>query len=412
MPGARCLAPEGRLYTSLMPTLAKPLTGILVADFSRILAGPLCTMMLADAGARVIKVEQPGRGDETRRWGPPFIEGESAYYLSVNRGKESITLDLGSSRGREIAGKLIERADVAVDNFLPVQKTRLGLTAEKVRAINRRIIHCSISGFDQDGPDADLPGYDLLAQAAGGFMAITGQADDDPTKAGVALSDVLTAHYAHGAILSALVARERTGTGSTLDVSLHGSTVASLINVGQAYLVTGREPLRWGNAHPAIVPYEAFHGSDRLMVIAVATDRHFEILCREVLEHPEVAADSRFRTNADRVTNRDELIPMLQAWLRARPAAEWIERCRNAGIPAHVVSTIGEVFEADASPADWMAHPSIGALRMTRGPVLRDGARSASPLPPPLLGEHTDSILGELGCGQDEITRMRDDGVV
>lgn len=389
-----------------------PLTGLLVADFSRILAGPLCTMMLGDEGARVIKVEQPTRGDETRRWGPPFVEGESAYYLSINRNKESMGLDLGHEQGRAIARKLIERADVVVENFLTRQRRKLGLDPEEVRRINPRIIHCSISGFDADGSSAEMPGYDLLAQAAGGLMAITGTEDGGPTKVGVALSDVLTAHWAHGAILAALLRREREGVGETIEVSLHGATVASLANVAQSYLVTGREPRRWGNAHPAIVPYEAFEARDRTFVIAVATDKHFQILCREILDVPKLADDSRFRTNADRVTNRAALVPMLARSFANEDAEAWIARCHEHGIPAMLVAEFREVFPKADSPTIEVDHPTIGPLRMVRNPVRRDGKRIATATAPPLLGQHTEAILRELGCDDPQIRALRDSSVI
>ncbi len=369
-------------------------------------------MLLADAGARVVKIEQPGRGDETRRWGPPFAEGESAYYLSVNRNKESLTLNLKSEEGREIAGRLIERADVVVDNFLPDQKRNLGLSAEWIREKNPGAVHCSISGFDSDGPDADLPGYDLLAQAAAGLMAITGPADGSPSKVGVALSDVLTAHHAYGAICSSLVARERSGEGSSIEVSLIGSTLASLINVSQAHLITGTEPIRYGNAHPTVVPYEAFHATDGLFVVAAATDRHYRALCVEVLDAAQLADDPRFDTNSNRVSNREALIPELERRFATRPAAEWITRCRKSGVPAHSVDSLGNIFESGSPHIETVDHPTIGSLRMVRSPIRRDGTRPSARSAPPLLGEQTESILGELGFSADEISEMQRRGVV
>ncbi|HUP64543.1 MAG TPA: CoA transferase [Thermoanaerobaculia bacterium] len=366
-----------------------PLDGVLVADFSRILAGPLCTMMLGDAGARVIKVEPPG-GDETRRWGPPFVAGESTYFLSVNRNKESIVLDLKREGGIEAARRLIQRADVVVENFKDADRLRFGFEAGALQALSPGAVVCSIRGFDRDAADAALPGYDLLAQAAGGLMAITGEPDGPPVKAGVALSDVLTAHYAHGAILAALYAREKTGRGSAIEVSLFGATVASLVNVAQAFLLTGEEPRRYGTAHPSIVPYQTFAAADRSFALAVASDRHFERFARDVLERDDLARDPRFVTNAGRVTHRGTLIAEIEETIRRRTAAEWIERCRRAAIPAALVERFEEIF---ARPlVQTVEHPAIGPLPLVRSP-LRTTAGAPRPLPPPRLGEHSRSVL-------------------
>lgn len=385
---------------------------MVVADFSRILAGPLCTMLLADGGARVIKIEEPGRGDETRRWGPPFVAGESAYFLSVNRNKESLTVNLKSPAGRRVARRLIERADVVVENFLPDQRRQFGLTAAAVRRVNRRAVLCSISGFEPGSPEAELPGYDLLAQACGGLMWITGEPDGDPMKVGVALADVLTAHYAFGGIVSALLARGKGGRGSHLQVSLFGATVASLVNVAQAHLMTGEEARRYGNAHPSIVPYQAFHASDRLFVLAAATDRHFELLCQDVLGRTDLARDDRYRTNAGRVTHRATLVPELERLFGARPAETWIEPCRKRGIPAALVSGLSEVFGGHPDLVIRANHPTVGVVPMVKHPV-RAGSR---PLPirsaPPLLGEHTGRILAELGFSKREAARLRESGAV
>ncbi|MFN2442420.1 MAG: CaiB/BaiF CoA transferase family protein [Thermoanaerobaculia bacterium] len=372
------------------------LSDLLVADFSRILAGPLCTMMLGDAGARVIKIEEP-RGDETRRWGPPFVGGESAYFLSVNRNKESVVLDLKSGMGLEAAGRLIERADVVVENFKPADRVRFGLDAPSVHARNARAILCSISGFDGDDRDAGLPGYDLLAQAAGGMMAITGAPGGPPVKVGVAISDVLTAHYAHGAILAALLARAKSGRGEAIEVSLFGSTVASLVNVAQAWLVTREEPLRYGSAHPSIVPYQAFEASDRPLVVAVATDRHFALLAAEVLGRPDLASDPRYGTNAGRVEHRDSLLPELSLQFSRKPAGEWVELCRRVGIPAALVERFDEIFSRPI--VQTVEHSSIGPLAQVRSPIRSECGPSIE-LPPPRLGEHTSSVLEELGFGR------------
>jgi crotonobetainyl-CoA:carnitine CoA-transferase CaiB-like acyl-CoA transferase len=373
-----------------------PLDGILVADFSRVLAGPLATQLLGDWGARVIKVEEPERGDETRRWGPPFVGGVSAYFLSVNRNKESVALDLKSEEGAEAARRLIERADVVVDNFLPAQKESLHFAP---RAINRRAVHCSIAGFDSDSDDADRPGYDLLAQAGSGLMSVTGETDGEPMKIGVALADVLTAHYAFGAICAALRGRERTGEGASLEVSLFSATMASLVNVAQNVLVTGAEAGRYGNAHPSIVPYQVFHASDRAFAIGAGTDRHFAQLCERVLRRPELMQDRRFATNAQRVKHRKMLLPILDAELKKRTAAQWVARCRRVSIPASLVRGVREALATPAARVliDVVEHPEAGAYQAVRNPVRIDGQRRAIGTAPPWLGQHTAAVLRELG---------------
>jgi len=363
----------------------KPLHGIVVADFSRVLAGPLCTQLLGDAGARVIKVEDPGRGDETRRWGPPFVRGVSAYFLSINRNKESIAIDLKTRDGAEIARRLVDAADVVVDNFLPAQRATL-------LPRNPRAVHCSIAGFDSDGAEANTPGYDLLAQAGSGLMSITGE---QPTKAGVAVVDILTAHYAYGAICAALVARERTGEGSTIEVSLFGAAVASLINVAQSALLTGVEAKSYGNAHPSIVPYQLFHGRDRAFAIGAGTDRHFAQLCERVIGRPELKDDPRFATNAARVEHREELVAILKQTFAADAANVWVERCREAAIPASLVRGVREALRSAEGRAlvETVEHPDIGPYQAVRNPIRIDGARRPPSSPPPRLGEHTDAIV-------------------
>lgn len=370
-----------------------PLSGILVADFSRVLAGPLCTQLLADEGARVIKVEEPLHGDETRRWGPPFLGEFSTYFLSVNRGKESLAVDLRSEEGKRVARALIERADVVIDNFLPAQRAALGLTE-----MPERVIHCSIAGFDGDTAEANTPGYDLLAQAASGLMSITGDPAGEPVKVGVALADVLTGHYAHGAICAALFARERTGRGARLEVSLFSAALASLVNIAQGSLATGREARRYGDAHPSIVPYQLFHAADRAFAIGGGTDRHFRFLCERVIERPELATDARYGTNGARVANREELVALLEGIFRTQPAEVWVGRCRAAAIPASVVQGVLEALRSEpAQPlVGTMEHPEVGAYDTVRHPVRFDGERLPLGSAPPRLGEHTEKIIREL----------------
>lgn len=373
-----------------MTTSGLPLDGLLVVDFTRVLAGPLCTQMLADQGARVLKIEDPAKGDETRLWGPPFAGDTSTYFLSVNRNKESVAIDLRSPEGRAFAEALVARADIVIDNFLPSQRTAL------LGTMPERVIHCSITGFDGDTPEAATPGYDLLAQAGAGLMFITGTTE--PTKTGVALADVLTAHYAHGAILAALHQRERTGSGSRVEVSLFGATLASLVNVSQAALSTGNESRRYGNAHASIVPYQLFRARDREFAIGGGTDRHFRLLCERVLEQPELASDPRFATNTARVTNRETLVPLLTSAFQTRDAAEWVARCRDAAIPASLVRGVLEALRSEE------AKPLVASeagYETVRHPVRFDGQRMPIRTRPPKLGEHTDAIRREFGLVSD-----------
>lgn len=390
-----------------------PLSGLTVIDFSRILAGPLCTQLLSDAGARVIKVEEVARGDETRRWGPPFAGPESAYFLSVNRNKESLTLNLKHRKGRRIARQLVRTGDVVIHNFRDDHAREFGLTPAAVRRQNRRAVHCQIRGFERGTAEERLPGYDLLAQAAGGLMAITGDPDGDPMKVGVALSDVLTAHHAHGAILGALLERAVTGRGSAVEVSLVGATAASLVNVAQNFLVTGHEPKRYGNQHPSIVPYQLFAASDRTFVLAVANDRHFEVFAREVIRDRPLASDPRFRTNADRVRHRDELIPRLERIFARKMAAHWVGRCHDAGIPASTVQSFSELFSGAAAPLlQSVRHSAAGEIQLLRNPVRRDGRLARVRSAPPLVGAHSAAILRELGYSAPQIEALREEGVI
>ncbi|MGK2855965.1 MAG: CaiB/BaiF CoA transferase family protein [Thermoanaerobaculia bacterium] len=387
------------------------LEGILVADFSRILAGPLCTMLLGDAGARIVKIEEP-RGDETRRWGPPFIGEESGYFLAINRNKESIALNLKHPAALEIARKIVARADVVIENFKPEDRAKFGVDAASVHAVNPRAVICSIVGFDSDGPDAAQPGYDLLAQAAGGLMSITGEKEGDPMKVGVALSDVLTAHFAFGSILTALYARERGAPGQVIEVSLVAATLASLANVGQAYLLTGERPQRYGNEHASIVPYQQFHGADRPFVVAAASDRQFELLCAGVIMRPELLDDARYRTNLRRVENRTALIEELEGVFATRPAAHWVDLSRRAGIPAALVEHVDEALGRNPQMRVAMEHPTIGSFESVRNPVIWNGARLDPVSPPPVVGQQSETILRELGYDASAIAGMFERGVV
>jgi crotonobetainyl-CoA:carnitine CoA-transferase CaiB-like acyl-CoA transferase len=371
-----------------------PLEGLVVADFSRVLAGPFATMLLGDLGADVVKVEHPDGGDETRAWGPPWYGGHSTYYLAVNRNKRSLALDLKTDQGREAARALAGRADVLVENFKAGAAERLGLGFEEVVRDNPGLVWCSISGFGR-GAGAGLPGYDFLVQAMSGLMSITGPADGEPTKVGVALVDVLTGLYAFGGVLAALVERDRTGRGQRVEVSLLGSALASLVNQASSYLCTGRPPRAMGNRHPSITPYETLATADRPLVLAVGNDGQFARLCR-VLGRPEAAADPRFATNADRVANRDALAELLERALAARGAADWVAALSQAGVPCGLVNDVGEAFAlAERLGLDPVA--AAGGVPQVADPIRLSSTPTSYRLAPPALGEHTAEVLDWLG---------------
>jgi formyl-CoA transferase len=368
-------------------SLEASMRGLRVLDFSRVFAGPLCTMLLADLGAEVLKIERPEGGDDTRAWGPPFAGGESAYYLCLNRGKRSLVLDLMSEEGIAVARRLAARADVLVENFRVGWMEGRGLGSEALSAENPALVYCSISGCGQTGPDAALPGYDFLVQGRSGLMSITGEAEAPPLKVGVAVSDLTAGLYAATGILAALRERDLTGKGQYLDVSLLDCQVAGLANVGSAFLVSGEAPRRYGNAHPAIVPYEVFEAADGPFILAVGNDAHWRRCC-EVLGRAHWASDPRFATNPLRVENRKTLCLRLRALFSQRSRAEWLEAFRAAGVPAGPVQGLEEVFTDPQVLARGMvretAHPSAGVLRTLANPLLRERTPDA---PPPRLGE-------------------------
>jgi len=370
-----------------------PLEGLLVADFSRVLAGPFATMLLGDLGADVVKVEHPDGGDETRAWGPPWHDGHSTYYLAVNRNKRSVALDLKTDAGRRAARALATRADVLVENFKAGAAERLGLGHKEVGRDNPGLVWCSISGFGR-GPGADLPGYDFLVQAMSGLMSITGPAGGEPTKVGVALVDVLTGLYAFGGVLAALRERDRTGRGQRVEVSLLGSALASLVNQASSYLCTGRPPRAMGNRHPSITPYETLATADRPLVVAVGNDGQFARLCR-VLGVPGAATDPRFATNADRVTHRDALAELLERALAARGASDWVAGLSEAGVPCGLVNDVGEAF-ALAERLGLEPVAAAGGIPQVANPIRLSSAPVSYRLAPPALGEHTAEVLGWL----------------
>ena len=393
---------------------APPLEGVRVIDLSRVLAGPYCTMLLADLGADVVKVERPPVGDETRTWGPPYLGGESAYYLSVNRSKRSCAIDAAEPAGRQLVLELCESADVVVENFKPGGARRLGLASEDLIARNVGLIHCSITGFGSTREPRDRPGYDFIAQAESGLMSITGFEDGPPIKVGVAVVDVLAGLHAAAAILAALHRRVDTGRGARIEVPLLDSALAGLVNVAANALATGEEPARHGNAHPNIVPYQSFDTADGRVAVAAGNDVLYGKLC-EVIGRGELAHDERFRRNEERVVNRGALIPELQAAFRERTAEEWVSALEAAGVPAGKIRRVGEALHAaaDAGKAATveLAHPTAGEIELVASPIEASSPLRA-PTPPPLLGEHTAEVLAELDRTEDEIGGLERDGVI
>ncbi len=377
-----------------------PLDGITVLDFSRVLAGPYCTMQLADLGARVIKIEQPGRGDDTRAWGPPFVGGESAYFLSVNRNKESLALDLKHPGARRVLDALIARADVIVENFRPGTMERLGLGYDEIRALNPRAVYCSISGFGQTGPRRLEAGYDAMMQAEGGLMSLTGSADGPPFRLGVAIADIATGLFAVQGILAALYVREKTRAGQRVDIAMLDTVTALLSYQAASAFATGQTPARMGNRHPSIAPYDTFAAADGEFVLSVGNDDQFQRLCA-VLQAPALAADARFAANRDRVRHYDALHAALAPLLAAWPRARLLAALTAAGVPNGAVRTVSEALADPQLAAREMIvpleHVAAGSIRVLGTPVKLSATPASIRTPPPTLGEHTLSILREIG---------------
>ena len=389
------------------------LDGITVLDLTRVLSGPYCTMLLGDMGARVIKIEQPGKGDDTRAWGPPFLDCESAYFLSINRNKESVTLDFKHPEGRAILDRLIERSDVLVENFRPGTLAKMGLDYQSLAAKHPRLVYTSISGFGQTGPRRREPGYDAVIQAEGGLMSITGAADGPPYRLGVAIADIVSGMFAAYGVVTALFARERTGRGQMVDVAMLDAVAALLTYQAGNYFASGDIPRRLGNRHPSIVPYETFAASDGEFVLAVGN----EDLWRRFCEVAGLDLGERFATNRQRVMHYDEVRPLIAEALARHSRQYWIERLTAAGVPCGSVRDLHEVFgDPQLAAREMIAeleHATIGPLKMLGVPVKLSGTSGAIRTPPPRLGEHTDAVLQhDLGFDADALSRLRAQKVV
>jgi crotonobetainyl-CoA:carnitine CoA-transferase CaiB-like acyl-CoA transferase len=375
-----------------------PLSGIRVLDLSRVLAGPLATQVLGDMGADVIKIERPRDGDDTRHWGPPFVGEDAAYYLSLNRNKRSVTVDLKTPEGVDAVRSLATGSDVVIENFRPGLMAELGLDPEELRRATPGLVTCSLTAFNDDVPDAERrPGYDIMVQALSGLMSVTGEPGGEPVKAGVALLDVITGLQAVIGILAALQDRTRTGRGRHVSVSLFDASAAAMVNQAANHLIGGIVAGPMGTAHPNICPYQAFHASDRPFILAAGNDRLFRRTC-EVVGHPEWADDARYAPNEERVRHRDELIPLLRASFATKSADEWIEALEGASVPCAPIRAMDEVFASPEGAAivESVDDPARGTtLRLVRNPIRFDGRVLDTRRAPPLLGEHTDEVLGE-----------------
>jgi len=393
------------------------LEDVVVIDLTRVLAGPYCTMMLGDLGAEVIKIEEPSKGDDTRGWGPPFTAaGESAYFLSANRNKRSVTVNLKDPQGLELLRRLIASGDVLVDNFRAGTLDAWGLDYDALQQLRPGLIACSITGYGQTGPYRERPGYDFMVQAMGGFMSVTGPEDGEPYRAGIAMADLAAGMFAASAILAALYARRGTGQGQRIDISLLDSQVALLSYVASNYLVSGEPPRRYGNGHPNIVPYQSFRARDGFFAFAAGNDGQWRKFCQAV-DRTGWADDPRFATNGDRVRHRGELVPLLSELFATRAARAWIDLCESIGIPAAPINTVDQVFQDPQVQARRLRtsaqHPVSGEVPLVASPLSIPTSPVQIRHAPPHLGEHTDEVLaGRLGCTREEIAAWRQAGVI
>ncbi|PKP95046.1 MAG: CoA transferase [Alphaproteobacteria bacterium HGW-Alphaproteobacteria-16] len=395
---------------------AAPLDGRRVLDLSRVLAGPWCTMVLADLGADVTKVEHPRGGDDTRHWGPPYTGGESAYYLCANRNKRSIALDISTPEGQRIVRDLAAQADVLVENYKLGGLDKFGLDYESIAVINPRIVYCSISGYGRTSPIAERPGYDYVIQAEGGLMSVTGPVDGEPMKVGVAVADLFTGMAAAQAILAALIAADRDGAGQHIDMALYDCQLAMLANVGSAALVAGTEPKRYGNGHPTVVPYQLFDTSDGQVVIAVGNDAQFAAFATRLLQRPDLVADDRFVRNSARVANRDALLAEIIPLIGAKPTAWWLDGLRAVGVPTGAVRPVGEALAAPETAARNMVatvdHPTAGPVRLVASPLKLGRTPVATPTAPPLLGQDSRAVLAEMGYDEAAVDALAAAGII
>lgn len=393
------------------------LDGIRVVDLTRVLAGPYCTMILGDLGAEVIKIEHPERGDDTRHWGPPFVEGgQSAYFLCANRNKRSLTLNLKSEKGLRILKELVEVSDIVVENFRVGTLERWGLSYEELQRLRSGVIYCSITGYGYTGPYRDRPGYDFMAQAQSGFMSVNGPVAGEPYRAGVAIADLAAGIFASNAIMASLFARERTGEGQRIDISLLDSMVALMSYVASNYLVSGESPQRYGNAHPNIVPYQEFKTRDGYIALAAGNDRQWSILC-EAIGHPEWAKDERFSTNPKRLEYREVLVKQVNEEIGQRDSTYWLSLFEEIGIPAAPINDMANTFsdpQVQARNLRWeVPHPTAGTVPLVASPLNIPTSPAQVRHPPPLLGQHTDEILSELlAYDQDSIQSLREQGAI
>jgi crotonobetainyl-CoA:carnitine CoA-transferase CaiB-like acyl-CoA transferase len=380
-----------------------------------VLAGPFCTMILGDMGAEVIKIEEPGRGDDTRSW-PPFVGGEATYFMAVNRNKRSLTLNLKSPAGHAVFKKLVAKSDVVVENFRTGTMEKLGLGYSTLNRLNRRLVYCAISGFGESGPDAARAGYDLVVQAESGIMDLTGFADGPPVKVGTSIADLVAGMSAAHGITLALLSRQRTRRGQKVEIAMLDAMAALLTYQAGIYFGTGQRPTRRGNAHPSIVPYEVFRASDAYLTLGVANNSLWERCCA-ALERPDLTRDPRFDTEAKRVTSRDTLVPLLNEILGARTADEWLKRFEAAGVPAGRIRTVAEVCESEHLRARGMIvnlpHPAAGGLTVMGVPIRLHATPGAAAEPPPLLGQHTESVLRSvLGLSRRAVADLRTAGAL